>query len=117
MKKIINATPHVLNFRDKDGTVFTVPSSGVIDAEIKESLVEYDDGTVFVEPYFLADEKSYTLLLKLEAENPGAVIVGSLIAAQAYPGRVCAVTPVKGFERMPPNKKIVNPYKFTRYSE
>lgn len=40
-------------------------------------------------------------------------IVGSIIAAQAYPGEVVAMTPAPGYERVAPAEKRMNPHKFT----
>ena len=54
-------------------------------------------------------------LTKIERENPGAVIVGSIIAAQAFPGRVLAMIPVPGFERVPPAEKRMRDDKFTTF--
>ena len=52
-------------------------------------------------------------LARLEAENPGAIIVGGIIAAQAFPKRVLAIVPVEGFERVPPAEKRMRDDKFT----
>jgi hypothetical protein len=41
------------------------------------------------------------------------VVVGSIIAAQAYPGLVVAMTPAPGYERKPPTEKRMRPDKFT----
>jgi hypothetical protein len=41
------------------------------------------------------------------------VIIGSIIAAQAYPGDVVGMIPVPGYERVAPNEKRVLPDKFT----
>lgn len=43
------------------------------------------------------------------------IVVGSIIAAQAYPGDVCAMIPAEGFERVPPEQKKMRPDKFTIY--
>ncbi|GAH77449.1 unnamed protein product, partial [marine sediment metagenome] len=48
-------------------------------------------------------------------ENPNAIIIGSIISAQAYPGEVFAMTPAPGFERVPPDQKRMNPFKFTMF--
>lgn len=42
-------------------------------------------------------------------------VVGSIIAAQAYPGRVVAMTPVPGFERVSPAEKRMRCDKFTTF--
>lgn len=41
--------------------------------------------------------------------------VGSIIAAQAYPGQVVAMTPAPGFERVPPAEKLMSCEKFTTF--
>ena len=40
-------------------------------------------------------------------------IVGSIIAAQAYPGDVVGMTPAPGYERVAPNEKRMSLDKFT----
>ena len=59
---------------------------------------------------FVTREKA---LAKLEQENPDAIIIGSIIAAQAFPGRVLAMVPAPGFERVPPAEKRMRDDKFT----
>lgn len=41
------------------------------------------------------------------------IIIGSIIAAQAYPGKVCAMIPAPGHERVPPAEKRMRTDKFT----
>ena len=48
--------------------------------------------------------------------NGTLVIVGSIIAAQAYPGEVAAMTPVEGFERVAPDQKRMRCDKFTTFA-
>ena len=43
------------------------------------------------------------------------MVVGSIIAAQAYPGLVVAMVPAPGYERRPPAEKRMRPDKFTIY--
>jgi hypothetical protein len=43
------------------------------------------------------------------------MIVGSIIAAQAYPGSIKAMIPCEGYERVPPTEKRMRPDKFTVY--
>jgi len=45
------------------------------------------------------------------------VIVGSIIAAQAYPGLVVAMVPAPGFERVPPAEKRMRADKFTTFPQ
>ncbi len=138
--KIINTTPHSITMQGADGSVFEVPPCGVlINARLApeaERMVKfkpmcgYESKTcpklhgrcsqckkavLLVETKFEADPASEKALTKLEKEHPGAVIVGSIIAAQAFPGRVFAMIPVKGFERVPPAEKRMRVDKFTTF--
>jgi hypothetical protein len=115
--KIINTTPHPINFRASNGTEFEVASCGVlVNAKPVETPAgNHPSGAELVKTSFVADEASETALAKIEAENPDAVIVGSIIAAQAFPGRVMAMIPAPGFERVPPAEKRMRPDKFTTF--
>jgi hypothetical protein len=99
----------------KDGNVYTIEPSGVlINARpIEESAGFHTSGAELVRTRFAADEASEQALTRLEAENPGAIIVGSIIAAQAFPGRVFAMVPAPGFERVAPAEKRMRDDKFT----
>ena len=137
--KIINVTPHPVTFQSWNGRVYEVEPCGVlINARPVETTVRYlptcghgggtDDcplehgqcsscieAAELVRTRFEADPASEEALTKLERENPGAVIVGSIVAAQAFPGRVLAMIPVPGFERVPPAEKRMRDDKFTTF--
>jgi len=53
----------------------------------------------------------------LEDYYPDHIIVGSIISAQAFPGRVYGMVPVPGFERVPPERKLVRDDKFSIFEE
>lgn len=93
---IYNVTPHDLRFEDEEGNIETVPSDDVIDATPFVSLVkqhkEYSLNTVV----FHAKMEGYRKIDAIKILYPDALIVGSLIAAQAYPGDVAAPVPVQG---------------------
>lgn len=134
MKKIgawivFNATPHTVTFQCPEcggtgchacngtGTAVVEPDS-VISAEIVErpaagELSElFENRIEFVTPAF---EPTPEGCRTIEAAwDAGAdLIVGSIIAAQAYPGEVVAMVPAPGFERMPPAEKRMRVDKFT----
>jgi hypothetical protein len=84
--RFVNTTPHEINLMWADGEEFVVPASGIlVNAKV------------------------------VEAAHPGAVVLGSIIAAQAFPGRVLALTPAPGFERVPPSEKKMRADKFTTF--
>lgn len=110
----INTTPHPVTLRDAAGADHTVPPSGVlINARAVEEPAGERDGVQFVRTRFVADEESARILNELEKIYPGAFVVGSIIAAQAFPGRVLAMVPVPGLERVPPAEKRMRADKFT----
>lgn len=113
--KIINTTPHVIRFQNAAGDVYEVEPSGVlINARpVEEPAGVHPSGAELVRTKFVADPASEEALAELERKNPGAVIIGSIIAAQAFPGRVLAMVPAEGFERVPPDQKRMRDDKFT----
>jgi hypothetical protein len=117
MKIIINTTPHPVRFQNSDGDVFEVEPCGVLvnARPVEEFAGWHTSGAELVRTRFEADPASEEALSRLEAENPGAIIIGSIIAAQAFPGRVLAMVPAQGFERVPPAEKRMRDDKFTTF--
>jgi len=117
--QIINVTPHPITFgfEGEDETVVVEPSGFLINARSVEEVVKEDfrgeSKVTFVRTSFVPDEDSEHLLQMLEEKFPEAVIIGSIIAAQAFPGRVVAMIPVKGYERVPTLEKRVKHDRFT----
>lgn len=119
MKNIVNTTPHLIRMTDVvTGEVYEVPPCGIlINAKATDVVVagKHPSGADLVKVVFTADEVNTAALDKLEAENPNAVIIGSMIAAQAFPGRVMAMVAAPGFERVPPDQKRMRDDKFTTF--
>lgn len=110
----VNTTPHPLTLRDEKGADHTVPPCGIlVNARAVEEPAGERDGVQFVSTRFVADEQSARALDEIEAIHPGAFVIGSIIAAQAFPGRVLAMVPAPGFERAPINEKRMRLDKFT----
>lgn len=119
---VVNTTPHPLNFIDMDGTERVIPTSVpagektgplVINAKPVETRV--DD--LFVRTKFEADPHGLEIIDTIEeaARDTGkrVVIIGSMIAVNAFPGRVAGMVPAPGFERVPPAQKKMRCDKFT----
>jgi len=138
MKNIINVTPHVIRFQNAGNVVYEVEPCGVLvnARPIEEGaglrlFCGYQPSECQTEHYghcencgyavelvrtrFVATPEEEEKLAVLEAENSGAIIVGSIIAAQAFPGRVLAMVPAPGFERVPPDQKKMRDDKFTTF--
>jgi len=113
--QVVNVTPHELSFLD-NGKLVTVPTIGIL-VNAKVVNQENSDGVItFCTPEFVADEESERNLRLLEESLPaGTLVVGSIVAAQSYPGRVVGMVPAPGFERVPPAEKRMSTSRFTRY--
>jgi hypothetical protein len=111
--QIINCTPHEIRFLSANGDIVTVEKSGfTLAAKPIEHIVEERDGTTFVTTVFARSSEGERQLQELEAMPGDIRIVGSIISAQAYRGRVVSLVPVPGTERSAPQDKIYVPTKF-----
>lgn len=111
--RYINVTPHPINFGYED-KVIELPCSGhIINAQPQEVTVKVTNGVECVNTQFLKNEEGESILHKIKCVYPNALIVGSIIAAQAYPGEVVALTPCPGYERVAPSEKRMNLNKVT----
>src|SRR5262245_9332539 len=112
---IVNVTPHDLTFVTVDGGVEAAPRSGAVLSAAATETLTVENGVEFVTPTFMPSPDGEGLLAQISQECPGVLVVGSLIAAQAYPRRVVAMVAAPGFERVPPAEKRMRPDRFTRY--
>ena len=126
-KCVVNTTPHALNFLSKEGAEVVVPTS-VAPGErtspwvVNARAVEEQVGDDLVRTAFHGTPEGEAILDAIEAwadENgfENLRVIGSLIAAQAYPGRVLAMCPAPGFERVPPAEKRMTAEKFTTFGK
>jgi hypothetical protein len=114
--RIFNGTPHVIRFwHETWDEPVEVPPDRVISAQIRERQVEapymFEECALeWVQPTYMATEEGAAIV---DSVPRNIVIVGSIIAAQAYPVRVAAMVPCVGYERVPPQQKRMRPDKFT----
>lgn len=114
--EIINATPHEIRFVNNDGETIVVEKCGkTLPARPVEQPAGERNGVTLVRTVFEPSEQGESELEELEAAFPDAVIVGSIISAQAFPGRVVALVPVPGTERAAPPDKRFLPNKFSTF--
>lgn len=112
---VVNTTPHPITMQDVDGGLVSVPTTVLINAKAEEKQV--DD--LFVETVFAGTVEGTEIIRKIEGAYQEVqcagrlVIVGSIIAAQAYPGKVVGLCPVPGYERVAPAEKRMRCDKFT----
>lgn len=119
---VINTTPHEIAIQDMNGNVLMVPTSVLVNAAPVE--VPYNNSGLFVTTEFHPTEGGQEVIDSIRKEYDSLypdndkhklVIIGSIIAAQAYPGQVAGMVPVPGFERVAPNEKRMRCDKFTMY--
>lgn len=116
---IVNTTPHPVAIQDVNGDVVMVPTSVLVNAKAEENQVS----NIFVETVFTGTPDGEEIIknikdaYKATACTDTLIIIGSIIAAQAYPGQVVAMCPVTGFERVAPSEKRMRCDKFTIFSE
>lgn len=115
--RVLNCTPHELIFRAEDGSEVKVEKCG---ATLMATPDEKTAGTVgaaqLVRTVFVTSEEGLAELTEIEAQAPGVLVIGSIISAQAYPGRVVSPVSAKGFERVAPAEKRMDPAKFTTFA-
>jgi hypothetical protein len=113
---LINATPHDLVMVDQDGTECTLPPSGyTLKAETSSVLLREQNGIQFFATSFSQDANTVRDLITIRNQYPDAVIVGSIVAAQAYPEDVVALITTPETIRAEPSKKRYYAYRFTTY--
>jgi len=120
---VFNATPHAITFGCGEGynNLVTVMPDQVITAVVEEverdriiDFTSVDQLTLatLVTTNFVADEAGCEIIDRARRLEPD-VIVGSIIAAQAYRGSVVAMVACPGYERVPPAEKRMRCDKFT----
>lgn len=117
---VVNTTPHDVTLQDLDGTLKQVPQCGVL---VNAKAVETQVNDLYVSTVFVGDEAGKQTIADIKrwfVENSKTgerlVILGSIIAAQAYPGDVVAMVPVPGYERVAPPEKRMRCDRFTVFS-
>ena len=111
---IVNCTPHSIRFLDLDCNIITVEPSGfTLRAVPQEQHVEYENGCEFVRTIFVPSDEGEIEVESMERRN--LLPVGSIISAQAWPGRVVSLVPVVGYERKPPAEKLYRCDKFNSF--
>lgn len=114
--QVVNTTPHSIRFIEPDGNIIEVQPSGIlINATSVETVVHENEQLKLVTPEFVGTEEGQKAINKINTELPGALIIGSIIAAQAYPKQVVAMVPHPEFIRVPPQEKRMLTDKFTIY--
>ena len=121
---VVNTTPHPINFLSPEGEKITIPTS-VLEGEstgyavINATAQEKEVAPHVVDTTFVGNNEGERIIseikdtFKEDYDNGDLMIVGSMIAANAY-SDVKGMCPAPGFERVPPADKLMSCEKFTR---
>lgn len=115
---VLNTTPHPLTMQDTNGELVTVPTTVLINAKAEEKAVN----DLFVTTVFVGTPEGKEIIRDIERTyretgcTDRLVIVGSIIASQAYPGKIVGMCPVPGYERVAPSEKRMRCDKFTVFT-
>ena len=115
---VVNTTPHPIRMQDVDGTLVEVPTTVLINAKPVEEAVD----ELLVTTRFVGTPEGAETIQAIQDAFKDAdldarlIIVGSIIAAQAFPGQVMGLCPVPGYERVAPSEKRMRCDKFTTFT-
>jgi hypothetical protein len=96
--KVVNTTPHKITFMHNGESREVEPSGKILNAVREEEITINKHGIELVEVKTKATADG---LRFLEAIPDDTIVIGSVIAARAYPGLVKMLVPCAGFERAP----------------
>lgn len=115
---VVNTTPHPLSFLSPEGEKIVVPTSVPDNETTGELVINASPKEISVAPHivdtaFESNVQGENIIQQIKDVLGGDVmIVGSMIAANAYPD-VVGMCPAPGFERVPPANKLMSCEKFT----
>ncbi len=117
---VVNTTPHAITFQNPEGELVSIP---VCDLLINASANSVDVGKLFCKTEFSGTDEGREIIRVIEnwfaetyTSGETLVIIGSMIAAQAYPGKVFGMVAVPGYERVAPAEKRMRCDKFTTFA-
>ena len=103
--KVLNTTPHPITFKTPAEVIVTIPPCGfVLNANIIETPVKGPiEGVDFVTASFVPNKAGSNFIDEVPND---VLIVGSLMASQAYPERVVSLVPHDGKHRRSELKRM-----------
>lgn len=113
---VYNVTPHELNFwcGDEVGVVVSPPDEVVNALPISKTAYK-DDNYTLVNMSFTWTKEGMSVIEKILSECPNAVIVGSVVAAQAYPEYVVATVKMNSSRLIKQDIHLVRSDRFTTF--
>ena len=116
---IWNATPHPLYLAIRDGVV-VAPTDEVINCQPINKTVFDNDIYQLTEVEFRESEDGREVLNGIKRTEPRCLIVGSILAAKAYPGEVVAPIPAQAVNRSQKrsgDKRCIRSDRFTIFNK
>jgi hypothetical protein len=98
-------TNHPVKFLGRANNILVAPPCGMIpEAQLNDPVYGHLDGVRLHRPAFSPMPVTQELITRIHKAYPGAVLVGSIIPAQAYPGFVWGLRPV--IHTLPSGEKV-----------
>jgi hypothetical protein len=115
---VVNATPHEVTFLVGGEEIVVVPPSGAtLKASPNDEVVGSVSGAELVRVAFRRSAEGDAELTAIRAQHPDALIIGSMISAQAYGFPVVALIAAPGEERLPPTQRRYRADRFTVFGD
>ena len=109
-KILVNTCPHDITFVDGDEVV-NIPFSKELLVNATTTEIRLGEDLVETNPEGNPEGEELIALIQDEIDDPKLRIIGSVMAADAY-ANVVGMTPMPGFERVPPAEKRMSIEKF-----
>ena len=114
---VVNATPHEVTFLVGEKEIVVPPSGATLKADASDETVGRVGDAEIVRVAFRRSAEGDAELAAIRAQHPDALIIGSMISAQAYGFPVVALVAAPGHERLPPNQRRYRADRFTAFGD
>jgi len=99
--RVINVTPHTLAFVDGDETKFIEPSGLLVSAK----LIKVNVSGPFVTEKCVGDDYGAMIIQQIKEIDCDVIIIGSSVAAGAFPMKVAAACEIEGYKSVPKGQR------------
>lgn len=96
------------------GKVVSIPPSGTIisSTPVEKNKGKHPSGAKLFTLTFKPQSESLKKLVELEKRHPEAILIGGIINATTFSGRIYGICPVPGYERVAVGEKLIRTDKF-----
>lgn len=114
---VVNATPHEVTFLVGENEIVVPPSGATLKADPSDEVVGRVADAEIVRVAFRRSAEGDAELAAIRAQHPDALIIGSMISAQAFGYPVVALVAAPGHERLPPTARRYRADRFTAFGD